>query len=112
MLEQKIEALTQAVIELTERLGKSSVTTAQPTPPAETKPVEAKKVEQKPTEAANDDSYDLKAVQDLAVELAKDRQPELIKLLEQYNVKRVSHLEESQFAEFAAAIQTLLNEAA
>jgi hypothetical protein len=113
MLEQKIEALTQAVIELTERLGKSSDTTnVQPTPAADAKPVEVEKVEEKPTVAANDEAWDLKAVQDLAVELAKDRQSELIQLLEKFGVKRVSYLEENQLGDFAHAIKALLSEAA
>jgi len=121
-LEQKIEELTQAVIDLTEKMGNGATAPAEePEPedeeeeppkkkapakkstPAKKEPAKRGRKPAGPTLATIHDK--LREVQD---ELGKDTVKEL---LEEFEVKKVSELEEEDYKEFLEACDEALEEA-
>lgn len=115
MLEQKIEQLTQAVITLTERLASNNQSDAyrqakaiEAEPPVKPTPA---KVEAVPTTAANDATYSLEDIKSLATEVGHKQPQQFMPLLNRFDLKKVSMLDEAKYVEFAKACKDILAEA-
>lgn len=114
-LEKNIEALTAAILKLTNALGepRSALPAEKPAPEAEKpkaeKPAPKPKAEKPKAEPKADEGVTLKQLGPAMVSLMKAKgQDAGIKLLQKYDVAKVSLLPPEKFADFLADIQAEL----